>query len=52
MNESEAFAFETNKLHRDMINLRNYDEKAKETNILIKDLNYYKEMLRDVLKQN
>ena len=52
MNESEAFAFESNKLFKDMINLRNYDEKAKETNILIKDLNYYKEMLRDVLKQN
>ena len=52
MNESEAVAFETNKLCRDMIKLRSYDEKAKETNILIRDLNYYKEMLRDVLKQN
>ena len=51
MTESEAFGFETNKLYRDMINLRSYDEKAKEINMVIKDLNYYKEMLRDVLKQ-
>lgn len=49
MSESEAFAFETNYLHKEMLNLRSYDEKAKELNKPIKKLNYYKEMLRNVL---
>lgn len=38
-----------NYLHKEMLNLRSYDEKAKELNKPIKKLNYYKEMLRNVL---
>ena len=51
MSKSEAFAFEKNYLHKEMLNLRSYDEKAKEINKPIKKLNYYKEMLRNVLKE-
>lgn len=49
MSESEAVVFESNSLHKDMLKLRSYDEKAKELNKSIKSLNYYKEMLRNVL---
>ena len=49
MTQEEAAIFELNKLHNTMIKLRGYDEKAKEINVKINDLNYYKTMLKEIM---
>ena len=45
MEESEAFAFESDPLFPLYIQLRKWDEQAKDENIIISDLNYYRQLI-------
>lgn len=49
MRPNEAFQFEKDKYFETILKLRTYDEKAKDTNIKINDLDDYKQILRDIL---
>jgi len=50
MDQDEASKFEQDKYFDTILMLRHYDEKAKEENIQIKSLDYYKEILKDLLR--
>ncbi|MEY2649278.1 MAG: hypothetical protein RL282_1991 [Bacteroidota bacterium] len=52
MSVSEALAFESDPLFAEYIQLREWDDRAKELNIEIPNLDYYKKMAFDHLKQN
>lgn len=52
MSASEALAFESDPLFAEYIQLREWDDRAKELNIEIPNLDYYKKMAFDHLKQN
>ena len=48
--DQEAFKYEQNPNYNKYLNLRLYDDKAKEENVDIKPLSYYKNMLRHYLQ--
>ena len=51
MTHMESIVFKKNPLFQTFLDMRRYDDAAKETNIKIKDLQYYKEKLTKLLQQ-
>ena len=50
LNENEAEKFEKNKFFKDAINLRKFDEGSKKTNIKMKSINDYEDLLNSNLR--
>jgi 2-amino-1-hydroxyethylphosphonate dioxygenase (glycine-forming) len=51
MTEQEAIEFERDELFEESLRLREYDDKAKERGVELRELGYYKEMLRNYLNE-
>ncbi len=49
LNKKESKEFEKNKFFKDAINLRKFDEFAKKTNIKMKNISQYEDLLRSKL---
>ncbi len=51
MTKQEAMEFERDELFSESLRLREYDDEAKESGVELKELGYYKEMLRNYLNE-
>ena len=51
MTEQEAIEFERDELFSESLRLREYDDEAKEIGVELRELGYYKEMLRNYLNE-